>query len=198
MRDAGEKHADRRCIGGRGQKACERQRQNDEDIEENGCAGGRREASVRIEDGAQDRDHHDRGEERESDPRQGHRQVRDSRIALETGSDERKELSREDLGDQQYADLDEDHHRENAAGKGQGLVLAFLRQRLAIGRQERGVERAFREDRAEMIGQSERDEEGVRQGTGAEDGGDREIAQGACRPAQHGETGDCAEAADES
>ena len=54
-----------------------------------------------------------------------------------------------------------------------------------IGRNEAGIERALGKDVAEMIGQSQRDEEGVCHRTSAEDGRQRDAREK--RQAAHGQ-----------
>ncbi len=61
---------------------------------------------------------------------------------------------------------------------------ALLLERARVSRHEGGVERAFGEDGAEMVGQAEGDEKGVGHGPGAEHGGHDHVAQEA------GEAGD--------
>ena len=51
-----------------------------------------------------------------------------------------------------------------------------LRANPRIGRNERGIERAFGEDGAEMVGQPEGDEERVRHRPGADNGGEHDVA----------------------
>ena len=48
---------------------------------------------------------------------------------------------------------------------------------MRIGRHEGGVEGALGEDRAEMVGQPQRDEERIRQRTGAEDRRQHDVAR---------------------
>ena len=90
---------------------------------------------------------------------------------------QRNHLRREGERDREQHDLDRDHHGENAVGEQLRRVRPVLGADARIGRNEGGVERTFGEDRAEMIGQPQRDEEGVGDRAGAEDRRQHDVAR---------------------
>ncbi len=65
-----------------------------------------------------------------------------------------------------------------------------------IGRHEGGVERAFGEDRAEMVGQPQRDEEGVGDRPRAQDRGQHDVARKAGDAREQREAADCENASE--
>ena len=64
--------------------------------------------------------------------------------------------------------------------------LALPAVDMRIGRHEGGVERALGKDRAKMIGQAQRHEEGVGHGTGAEDRREHDVAREPGQPRKQG------------
>ena len=75
-------------------------------------------------------------------------------------------------------------------------VGAALLADAGIGRHERRVERAFGEDRAEMIGQPQRHEEGVGDRSGAEHGRQHDVARKAGDAREQREAADGEDASD--
>ena len=71
-------------------------------------------------------------------------------------------LRHEEPGDHEQDQLEAEQQREDAVGEQLRRGLALFAMDMRIGRHERGVERAFGEDGAEMIGQPQRHEERVR------------------------------------
>ena len=76
----------------------------------------------------------------------------------------------------QQHDLARQQQREDAVGEQAGALGAALLADARIGRHEGGVERALGEDGAEMVGQPQRDEEGVGHRPGAEHRGQHDVA----------------------
>ena len=99
-------------------------------------------------------------------------------------------------GEREQHDLGRQHQREDAVGeqahRGNAVLLADAR----IGRHESGVEGAFGEDRAEMIGQPQRDEEGVRDRPGAQHRGEHDVAHEAGEARQQRQAADGRDPAD--
>ncbi len=69
-----------------------------------------------------------------------------------------------------------EQQREDAVGEQfcRGFALAV---QMRIGRHEGGIEGALGEDRAKMIGQPQRHEKRVRDGAGAENRGEHDVAR---------------------
>ena len=77
---------------------------------------------------------------------------------------------------------DSKQQREDAVGEQLRRRLAALAMDMGIGRHEGGVEGAFGEDRAEMIGQPQRDEKRVGHGPRAEDRREHDVARKTGQP----------------
>ena len=80
--------------------------------------------------------------------------------------------------------------REHAIGEQLGGIGAALLADARIGRHEGGVEGALGEDRAEMIRQPQRDEERIRDRSGAEHGGQHDVARKAGEPREQRQAAD--------
>ena len=89
----------------------------------------------------------------------------------------RDHLRHEQPGDDQQDDLRGEQQREDAVGEQLCAEVSLLAVDMRIGRHEGGVEGALGEDRAEMIGQPQRDEERVRHRAGAEDRREHDVAR---------------------
>ena len=110
--------------------------------------------------------------------------------AREAGRDEIDELRHEEIGENQQHQLREREQGEDAAGEQAGGRVALGRQKPGIGRHIRGIERALAEDGAELVGQAQRDEIGVRQGPRTHQRADDHLAQ---EPGQAGKRGEAAD-----
>ncbi len=97
---------------------------------------------------------------------------------------------RESQRHRQQHDLACQQQRENAVGEQPGAHRPALLANAGIGRNERGIEGALGEDGAEMIGQAQRDKEGVGHRPGTEDGGQDDVADKAGHPRQQRQPAD--------
>ena len=98
--------------------------------------------------------------------------------------------------DREQHDLAREQQREDAVGEQLGRIGAALLADARIGRHEGGVERALGEDRAEMIGQPQRDEEGVGDRAGAEHRRQHDVAREAGEAREQREAADGEDASD--
>jgi hypothetical protein len=89
------------------------------------------------------------------------------------------------------------HDRQRRRREAHCLGLAVTLQGAGEQRHEGGVERPLGEQPTEEVGQLEGDEEGVGHGAGADQGGDRHVAQEAEHPARHRPAADGEERADQ-
>ena len=91
-------------------------------------------------------------------------------------------LRHEQPGDHEQDHGDEKQQREDAVGEQSRRRRAALTADVGIGRHECGIEGAFGEDGAKMIGQPQRHEERVRHRPGTEDRGKHDVAREARDP----------------
>ena len=97
-------------------------------------------------------------------------------VACEARREQPDHLGREEEREREQHDVDGEQRRGDLVGEAPRRRLAVLLERAGIGRHEGGVEGAFGENGAEMVGQAEGDEEGVGDGAGAENGGHDHVA----------------------
>ena len=112
-----------------------------------------------------------------SSPRTGSAENPGARIAID--------LRHEQPCDHQQHDLRAEQQGKNAVGEQLRRFFASAVQ-MGIGRHERGVERAFGKDRAEVIGQPQRHEERVGHRSRAEDRREHDVARKAGQPREQG------------
>ncbi len=150
---------------------------------------------MRVQRARMQRHQGDEQEIGEGDAGHAHRQREFVGIGLEAGRHQRDEPRREGEGEPQQHELRDEQQRENLAGETLGLVGPLGRQHPRIGWHIGGVEGAFAEDRAELIGQPERHHERIVDRAGPEHGGEHQIAAKAGETRQQREGGDGEEAA---
>ena len=119
-----------------------------------------------------------------------YRQREAARIVRKARRQHVDDLRREDERDRQQHDLARQQQREDAVGEQPGALRPALFADARIGRHEGGVEGAFREDGAEMVGQAQRDKEGVGRRSRAQDRGQHDIAHETGRPRKQREAAD--------
>ena len=135
-----------------------------------------------VEHAAIERHQRDQQQIGKGDPRQLDRQPPLLGIVGEARRENAHRLRHEQPGDHQQNQLRGKQQREDAVGEQSRRCLAALAVDMGIGRHEGGVEGAFGEDRAKMIGQPQRHEERVRHRPGAEDRREHDVARKAGQP----------------
>ena len=139
-----------------------------------------------VEHSAIERHQRDQKKIRKGDARQLDREFALAGIMGEAGREEAHRLRHEHPCDDEEDHLRQQQKREHAVRKQLGLRLALLAMDMGIGRHEGGVESALGKDRAEMVGQAERDKERVRHGPGAKDCREHDVARETCQPRKQG------------
>ena len=99
------------------------------------------------------------------------------RVVGEAGGKYAHRLRHEQPGGDQQHHLRQEQQREDAVGEQLRRSFALLTMDMRVSRHERGIERALGENRAEVIGQAEGDEERVRHGACAEDRRQHDVAR---------------------
>ena len=155
---------------------CERQGGYQRDVEQNGSAGGGRETIVGIEDACEQRLQRHKRQVRKCDARERDSEVEALGIVGQARRQQHHHVRCEQERDRQQDEVDGDERGADLIGEEFRRRQPRLLQRMGIGRHEGCRERAFGEDRAEMVRQPEGDEEGIGDGPGAENGGHHHIA----------------------
>ena len=162
---AGDQHAPGRGMAGGRKEQRERERRHHRQVEQDRRRGGRRKAAERIEDAAVERHQRDQQQIGKRDARELDRE-REALAVLRRSPAPAAEIT---AGVKISATASSTTCTMNSSVKMRSAnsfdgsaprLLADAR----IGRHEGGVERALGEDRAEMIGQPQRHEEGVGDG----------------------------------
>ena len=179
--DARDQHAPGGRVAGARKERGQRQRHHHRQIEEDRRRGGTGEAVHDVEHAAIERHQRDQQQVGKGDPRQRDREFAAGRVVGEARREDADHLRHEQPRHHQQHHLRGEQQREDAVGEHfcRGFALAV---NMRIGRHERGVERAFGKDRAEMIGQPQRHEERVRHRTGAEDRREHDVARKTGQP----------------
>ena len=137
----------------------------------------------------------DEGEIGEGDARHADGERELLRVLGEARRDQRDELvGVDERGDEQH-DLRDEQQGEDAAGETIGGLVPLRDQHARIGRHIGRVERALAEDGAKLVGQPQRDDEGVGERADAHHRADHQIAGEAGQPRQGGEPADREEVA---
>ena len=176
--DAGQQHAPRRRVARGRKEGRQRQRHHHRQVEQDRRRRRRRKTVERVEDAAVERDQADQQQIGKRDPGELDREREAARILAEA---RRQQI---------------DHHRREQATASASSTTWIasssvkirsvnsragpcpLAPRIArIGRNERGVERAFGEDRAEMVRQPQRDEKRIGHRPGAQHRRQHDVAQ---------------------
>ena len=145
-------------------------------VEQNRRGGGRGEAGERVENAAVERHQRHEQQIRKRDPCQLDRQRETARILGKARREQRDHFRSEDQrDDDQKADAAEEDGKY-PVGEELCRISSALMADARVSRHEGRVERALREDRAEMIGKSQRNEEGVRNRSGSEHGRQHDVA----------------------
>ena len=193
---AGDEHAPgRRVTRGRKEER-QRERRDHREVEQDRRRRGRRKAAERIEDAAVERHQRDQQQIGKGDARELDREREALAVVREARRQHRDHRRREDQRDREQHRLHDEQQREDAVGEQLRRVGAGLLADARIGGHEGGVERAFGEDRAEMIGQPQRHEEGVGDRARAEDGRQHDVAHKAGDARQQREAADREDASD--
>ena len=175
--NAGDEHAPGGGVARGREEHGERKRRHHRQIEQDRRRGRRREMMDRIQDAAIERDQRHQQQIRKGDAGQFGREREAVRIGVEARRQHRNHLRREHERDGEQHGLHRNHQREDAVGEQLGRVRPVLGADARIGRHEGGVEGALGKDRAEMIGQPQRDEEGVGDRACAQDRGQHDVAR---------------------
>ena len=152
--------------GGRKERR-QRERHHHREIEQDRRGGGGGEALQRIEDAAIERHQRDQQQIGKCDAGEIDRERVAAGIVRKARRQHIDHRRREHQRDRQQHDLARQQQREDAVGEQPGALRAALLADAGIGRHEGGVEGALGENRAEMIGQPQRDKKGVGHGAGA-------------------------------
>ena len=134
-----------------------------------------------VEHAAVQRHQRDQQQIRKGDPRQRDRQFAARRIVLEPRREDGDHLWHEPPRHDEQNYLRGKQQREDAVGEQPRRRVALAVQ-MRIGRHEGGVEGALGEDRAKMIGQPQRHEKRIRDGSRAENGGKHDVARESGQP----------------
>ena len=159
-------------------------------IEQDRSRGGGGKALQRVEDAAIERDQRDQQQIGKGDAGEFDGERKPAGVARKARRQHVDHRRREQQRHRQQHDLARQQQREDAVGKHSGARGAALRADAGIGRHEGGVEGAFGEDGAEMIGQPEGDEKGVGHRPGAEHRGQDDVADEAGEPRQQRQAAD--------
>ena len=155
----------------------DRERRHHREVEQDRRGGRRGEAAERVEDAAVERHQRDQQQIGKRDARE---LDRERKAAGVVGEARRQQSITPGVNSSAtassttwLANSSVKMRSANSAAGSTAVLLANAR----IGRHEGGVERAFGEDRAEMIGQPQRDEERVRDRARAEHRRQHDVAQ---------------------
>ena len=173
---AGDQHAPGRGVAGGREEDGEGERRDHREIEQDRRGGSRGEALQRVEDAAVERHQADQQEIGKGDAGELDREREAAGVLVEAGREQPMTVGVKMSATASSTSWRREQQREDAVGEQPRRIGAALRADARIGRHEGRVERAFGEDRAEMIGQPQRDEEGVRHRPGAEHRGKHDVA----------------------
>ena len=160
------------------------------EIEQDGCEGRCGETAIGVERARMQRDEGDEQQVGKGDLRHRDGEPQLFRIGIEARRQELDELRREQPGERQKQHLRGEKQGENLARKALGRGSAFAFEHARIGGHIGGVEGAFAENRAEMVGQTEGDIEGIGEHARAQHGAERHVAEKPGCPRQQGEKAD--------
>ena len=186
LQEARDQHAPGRGLARSRKERRERERHHHREIEEDRGGRGAGKAMHHVEHAAIERHQRDQEEIRECDAGELDREIALALFVAEPGRQQAHHLRHEGPGDDQQDDLRDEQQREDAVGKQPCRLLPFLPMDMRIGRHEGGVECALGENGAEMVGKAEGDEEGVCDGTGAQDRREHDIACETGQPRKQG------------
>ena len=130
-----------------------------------------------IEHATIERHQRDQQQIGKGDPRQLDRELALRRVLGEARRQDAHRLRHERHRHRQQDHLRGEQEREDAVGEQPCRRFAALAMDMGIGRHEGGIEGTFGEDRAEMIGQPQRHEEGVGNRPGTEDRREHDVAR---------------------
>ena len=167
-----------------GEQPADAQEQHHDEVQQHGREGGGGELAVGVERARLERHQHHAEQVGEGDPRHQDGVVEPRGLGIEAWREQAHQRRREDLGDHQHDGLAQQQDREDLAGELARRRRAPPLQHAGIGRHVGRVEGALAEDGAELVGQAEGDEEGIRHGAGAQQRTQRHVAQEA-RAARH-------------
>ena len=177
-------------MGGGAEVRRQQQRADDADIEHDLRRRRRGEAADGVEHTAHQDDQRDQRQIGEGDAGELHRRRKAHGIVGKTRRHQPHHRRHEDEGEDQQHELGEDEEGEDPVGEDQRGVLPALGRDLGEARHEGGGEGALGEDGAELVGNAEGDEEGIRQRPGAEDRGEHQVAHEAEQAADEGDRRD--------
>ncbi len=198
FQNAGESDAGRRRVGGVRKQEGDAERRHHGQVEQHRREGCRRKSAVGIERARLQRHQRDEQQIGKGDARQRYREVELARIGAEARRQQIDQRRRERPGERQQQDLRGEQQREHATGEGARLGCALRLQHARIGRHESRVERAFAENGAKMIGQSEGDDKSVVEQAAAEHGRQNDVAKKSGQAGQQREAADRKQIADHS
>ena len=173
-----------------------RQRHHDRQVEQDRRRRGGRKTLQRVENATVQGDQRDQQQIGKGDARELDRQPITARVTGEAGREHIDHCRREQQRDGKQHHLAGQQQREYAVGEQAGAMRPALRQDARIGRHEGGVEGALGEDRAEMVGQPQGNEERVSDRAGAQDRRQHDVADKAGDARQQRKTADREDAFD--
>jgi hypothetical protein len=136
-----------------------------------------RKIGAAVEHAAVQRHQRDQQQIRKRDPRQGDRKFAPDRIIGKSRRQNADHLRHEQPRDGEQHHLRQQQQREDAVGEQPRPLRTAFAIDVGVGRHECRVERAFREDRPEVIGQAKRHEKRVRHRSGTEDRRQHDVAR---------------------
>ena len=169
-----------------GQRECRDHRK----IEQDRRGRRRSEAAERIEDAAVERHQRHQQEIGKRDARELDRECETAGVIGEAGREQRDHRRREHERERDQDQLAGDQEREHAVGEQSSGIGTALLAGVRISRHERGVEGALGEDRAKVVGNPQRDEEGVGDRPGAEHPRQHDVARKAGKAREQREAAD--------
>ena len=158
-----------------------RERADHREIQEHRRESGGREPPLRVERARQQRDERDEREIRERHARERNRERELARLVFEAWGEQSDERRRERPRERQERELAHEQKRADLREKALRRRRATRLEHARVGRHESRVEGAFAEDRAEMIGQPERDIECVGERARAKRRAEHHVAHEPCR-----------------
>ena len=102
--------------------------------------------------------------------------------SVKAGRQQAHGLRHEQPGQHQQNELRQQQQSEDAVGEQSRRPFAALAVNMRVSRHERSIERAFGKNRPEMIRQSKRHKESIRDRSGAKDGREHDVAREAGQP----------------
>ncbi len=161
LEQARHQRAPARGIAGVGEQHRRTQKGDGGHVEEHGCEGGGGEITVGVERALLQRVYGDEQQVGKGDPRHRHGERELFRVGAETRREQVDDGRHQHPGERQQHDLRSQQQGEDLAGEPVRLFMPVARQDVSIGRHVGGVEGAFAEDGAEVVGQAQRHQEGV-------------------------------------